>query len=123
MRRSTFVVAVVLFVLAPLALVAQQAASPALGTEIVVEPDPSGDDLYLCRMVLRDLDSDEVLSAPTVRFRAGEPASVSSQLPSGAVFELEVEVDAAGETGRWSSEVRLDQRVVSRQSGSLRLPR
>lgn len=120
MKRLTSSLVLLLVVLGSPGLVAQELSPPPLGSEIVIEPDPSGDG-YLCRSELRDLETEELLAAPVLRFRAGEPASVRSELPSGVTYELEVEVDAAGESARWSSQLRMGEKTVGQQSGVVRL--
>ena len=121
MNRSLLLMLLPFAAIGTPAVAAPEAPVPTLASEVSIEPDPTADDLYLCTAVLRDLENDEVLAAPTVRFRAGESATVVSELPSGWRFEVEVEVDAAGGSAGWSSELRDGDEVLSRQSGAVRL--
>ncbi len=89
------------------------------GTEISIAPDPDAAELWRCQAELRDLLGEEVLSAPTIVFAAGERASVKSGLPSAMLWELEVEVGDKGGEAMWVSRVTLDGQVVSIAKGSV----
>lgn len=70
------------------------AADPALlqlGVEASI--DPAGDGTYVCVVKVSDLDSSEVLAAPTLRFRSGEEASVAIG-PIGGADLLKIQVVA-----------------------------
>lgn len=92
-----------------------------LGTEVSISPDPGGEGLWHCEALLKDLTKDEVLSAPSIVFAAGEAASVQSGLPEEMLWELEVEVGSEGQKARWSSEVTAGDQVLSLSTGAIRL--
>lgn len=91
------------------------------GTEISIVPDEDAAGLWRCEALLKDLVGEAVLSAPTIVFATGEKASVQSGLPSGMLWELEVEVSDNGGKASWSSKITLGDQVLSVSTGSVRL--
>ena len=76
------------------AAMAPLAAAPLplqLGVEVSI--DPAGDGTYVCVAKVSDLDSGEVLAAPTLRFRSGEEASLAIG-PIGGADLLKIQVVA-----------------------------
>ena len=55
--------------------------------------------IYRCRASVRDLATGEVVSAPTVAFREGEGATVTSGLAEGGTVELAVELAEGSRVG------------------------
>ena len=89
-------------------------------TEVSIAPDEAAG-VWRCEARLTDLDSQEVLSAPTIVFAAGEKASVSSGLPSEMLWELEVEVSKDGHRATWTSRVSTGDQILGLSEGDVRL--
>ena len=101
-----------------------EAAEPvgyAIGVDIA--PDPRFADAYEARAIVTDLATEEVLSAPRIRFRRGPAgkAKIQSGTPDGLSIHMEVEVDALGETATYTAEIRRDETVVSVHKVRVRL--
>ena len=91
------------------------------GTEMSLAPDGETEGAWRCRVILTDLGSDEVLSVPTIRFEAGEEATVTSEIRPGMLFEFRIEVDDVGRSANWSSQIRVDDQILSSGSGTVQL--
>ena len=90
MRTAAAMIPILSIALA-LPLLAADPALQQLGVEVSI--DPAGDGMYVCVAKVFDLDSGEVLAAPTLRFRSGEEASVAIG-PIGGVDQLKIQVVA-----------------------------
>ena len=80
-----------------------------IGIDISAKPAPSDDpDQYVIRVVVTDLDTGQVMSAPRISAPTGEEATVRSSFiaPGGELteFEMRVEIaeDASGVSYSWT---------------------
>ena len=91
-------------------------------TELSIAPDEA-EGIWRCEALLKDLGSQEVLSAPTVVFAAGESATVTSGLTSEMLWELDVEVSSDGRQAKWTSRISIGDQILSLSEGNVRLNR
>lgn len=92
----------------------------ALDVEVDLAPAPEHEGGYRCSAVIRDAESGEALSAPTIVFVHGEEATVTSGLPDGGIVRLTVFVTDDDSEARYSAEVLRDDRVVSSQRATIK---
>lgn len=131
-RRWTLLAAVfgILFTLSPTFV---QAAAPAVDritAEVDCEPDAVTPRAFVCTAKVVDLDSEEVISAPRVKFLAGTSATVQTGLvikdDAGndveALFKMEVEVSDDMTAASYSSRILRGEEVMNEQVIRFRLP-
>lgn len=78
---------------------------------VVTSVNPATPNLVTCTAVLKDTKSGEVLAAPRVEFKAGEPAEVSSTTDHSK-FLLRITSDVAANRVTAEAEYALEGEVV-----------
>lgn len=114
MRRATLAVGLLL---AAAIAVASEPSSYSLDVDVSSAGQPG---FYMCRAILTDLASGDVVFAPSVQLKAGGPARASSQ-DGDLLSEFQVNVDS--ETSKVTAQVRVTRagRVVAAQKVSVAL--
>jgi hypothetical protein len=108
---------------AALALPEMAPAAERIGVELTVSKASGESGKYRCQTTVKDLTTNQVLAAPDIFFRLGEPAKTSSTDPAtGLSVEISVAVTGAGEQFDHVVLVRRGDAVVAAQSGTVHLP-
>lgn len=81
--------------------------------DIGVVDSPAG--IYECTAVVTDLVSQKVVSAPKVRFRAGEEGQIRSGTQPGLGVHIKVSVSEDETEARYSASIYRDAEVISSQ--------
>ena len=112
------VVAILLFTLlfaasaaAGTAVASTESSRGAFELTVVTSVDPASPNVVTCTAVLKDAKSGEVLAAPRIEFKAGEPAEVSSTTDR-TKFRLEITSDVAANRLTAEAEYALEGEVV-----------
>jgi hypothetical protein len=101
--------------------------SGTFGVAIDVTPVEGEAGVYLCNGTVTDLATSKVLSRPSVKFKAGEPATVRSGIMVGAgaadvnEVKITVEVGSDARTASYTAEITRAGEVVSSQKATIRL--
>lgn len=93
------------------AVASTESARGAFELTVVTSVDPATPNLVTCTAVLKDTKSGEVLAAPRIEFKAGEPAEVSSATDRSK-FRLEITSDVAANRVTAEAEYALEGEVV-----------
>ena len=126
-ERSWVALVVVVFGLASLAgagsAPAAEPVAPAYGIEVEIAPDPEQGGIYEARAVVTDLTTEEVLSAPKVRFLRGPEGrgQIRTGTQDGLSVYMEVEVDELGESATYRAEIRRGETLLSSHKVEVRL--
>lgn len=129
-RRRSFLAGLTAAVLAagPACAAGEAAAAPPgtgerIGVEITVSKASAEAGRYTCTTTVKDLVSQQVLAAPRIQFRPGEPAQLHTTDPaSGLAIEISVAVTGAGEQVDHVVLVRRGGELVASQSVTVHLP-
>jgi hypothetical protein len=93
------------------AVASTESSRGAFELTVVTSVDPATPDLVTCTAVLKDPNSGEVLAAPRIEFKAGEPAEVSSTTDRSK-FLLKITSDVAANRVTADAEYTLEGKVV-----------
>lgn len=93
---------------------------PILSIDFSLEPTEKAG-TYQASVLISDAASGEVLSAPRLTFRAGDPATASTRMPSGDLVEFEVTVSGDGSEASYSARLVRDEKQLNLQKGKIRL--
>ena len=126
-ERCWLVLAVTVLALAsiagggPVAAAEPEVASYGIGVDIAPDPEQKG--AYEARAIVTDLATEEVISAPKIRFLPGPDgrAQVRSGIHGGLSVYMEIEVDEAEETAIYKAEIRRGETLVSLHKVRVRL--
>ena len=102
---------------------ANEPVAPAYGFAVDIAPDTEQEGAYEARAIVTDLTTEEVLSAPRVRFLPGPDgrAQTRSGVQGGLSVYMEIEVDERGETATYKAEIRSGEDLVSLHKVRIRL--
>ncbi len=101
-----------------------------IGVDVEIGPPPSQmaedyPDHHVVSVYLKDLDSDEIVSAPRIPVRKGEEGVVRGNIPQSgggnAEFVMKVLIGKDGSRARYSWTVSVEGRVVSSHTAELEL--
>lgn len=97
-------------------------STPSYGFDVSIVPDQQISDAYQAKLVVRELDSNMVVAAPTIRFRAGEPANTTTAGGANGVnFQFSVAVNEKDGTAEYDAAVLQANKIVSRSQGKISL--
>lgn len=94
--------------------------TPVLSVELSLEPGEEAG-TYRAQLLLSDATTGELLSAPSLRFTAGETVKTRSRTPNSEVIELEVTVAADGSEVTYEAELIRDDERLGLQKATLKL--
>lgn len=102
---------------------AAEPAAAAYGIGVDIAPDPEEDGTYEARAIVMDLKTEEVLSAPRIRFAGGPDgrAQIRSGIHGGLSVHMEIEVDELGETAIYKAEIRRGETLVALHKARIQL--
>lgn len=103
----------------PLPSQGPQSAANSFAFDVVLEPLDGG--IYRCSAVVVDLETDQVVAAPTITFRRGEDATVQSGAPGGLMIEATVAVNDDESRALYSTVIRRAGETVHSQSFAVEL--
>jgi hypothetical protein len=84
------------------------------GFDVSIVPEQNQAGIYQAKFTVINLNGDKVIVAPTIRFRAGEPASSSSTADdSGVVFDFSVSVDKEASIAQYQVKAHNVNGVIS----------
>jgi hypothetical protein len=91
----------------------------AFDVSILPEQDSAG--VFQAKLSVIDLHSNKVISAPTIRFRAGQPAHASSVDENGMAFQFSVSVDELASVAEYKAEALKGSTTISRSQAKIAL--
>jgi hypothetical protein len=99
-------------------------ASPVgLDVSLKVKPSTEAEGIYTVTAVITDLESEEVLSAPTIHVAKGEWGEVQSGTMGGDVLRFKVLVSDDESETSYKVELTREDRIVASQKATISLGR
>ena len=97
-------------------------STPSYGFDVSIVPDQQVSDAYQAKLVVKELDSNTVVAAPTIRFRAGQTANTTTAGETNGVnFQFSVAVNEKSGVAEYDAAVLQAKTIVSRSQGKISL--
>jgi hypothetical protein len=95
---------------------------PGYGFNVSITPEQNSQGIFTAKFTVTNLNSSAVVAAPTIRFRAGEPAeSTSVSTEGGTSFSFSVSVDDKASIAEYEVKVLEGASIISRSQASISL--
>jgi hypothetical protein len=98
-----------------------ETTSPNYGFKVSIFPEQASPGVYQAKFAVTDLNTDRIVSAPTIRFRAGQPAQASAEDGGKTAFKFSVSVNESGSVAEFKAEALKDGATISRSQGTVSL--
>jgi hypothetical protein len=95
--------------------------APSYGFDLSIVPDHEVANAYQANLIIRDLASTNIVAAPSIRFRSGQPAQAKSSESNGINFEFSIAINENGSSVEYNAAVLHANTVVSRSQGKISL--
>jgi hypothetical protein len=126
MRFKEFCIASMIFLALALAVpnvfISAQTSSAAYDWNLLIVPDAKLANAFFAKLVVKEIGSNKVLVAPSLRFRAGEPVEATSgENENGIAFQFSVAVSPDGSTAHYKGTLTHANNVISSTQASISL--
>lgn len=92
------------------------------GFDVSISPEAATPGVFQAKFVISELASKKIVAAPTIRFRAGEPAQVTAGHPKDGVnFKFSVSIDKKGLMAEYNAVVLSSNTEISRSKAKISL--
>src|SRR5262245_5739920 len=92
------------------------------GFDVSITPESANQGIFQAKLVISELSSGKIVAAPTIRFRAGQPAETTAgQTKDGINFKFSVSVDEKGSVAEYSAAVLQSTTEISRSQAKISL--
>jgi hypothetical protein len=120
--RLLYIIVIPAFLFSATFSMSEGTTKASYGFDVSIVPDEQVSDVYQAKLVVKELDSNMVVSAPTIRFRAGERANTTTAGEANGVnFQFSVAVNEKSGVAEYDAAVLQAKTIVSRSQGKISL--
>ncbi|MCI0618438.1 hypothetical protein L0244_36125, partial [bacterium] len=92
------------------------------GFDVSINPEATNPGVFQAKFVISELTSGKVVAAPTIRFRAGQPAETTAgDSKDGIHFKFSVSIDQKGSLAEYTAVVLNSNTEISRSQAKIAL--